>query len=360
MKKIVFITHKLAFNFYGGAETQIEHTIDSINNLNSEYEAKLYDSRHDKLSDFDIIHLFMPHMYPLESVKIIKHAKSLGAGVAISPIFFSNIKYSNRSGEKNNLLLLLDNIVISQRWLMNKNPISYLDPFRNTRIALEEADVLLPNSKLESSYITNFFNLSKNNHQIVPNGVDLRFKNGNETEFIEKFGISDFILFVGRIEKIKNVINLIKAYRKSGISGKLVIIGNSFHKEYFDECKSVATDNVVFLEHIPYNSSLLSSAYKAAKVVVLPSYSETVGLTALEGGLAGANVVVTAVGGTKEYFSNYVNYIDPFDEDSIRTALVRSFNEPKNNRLSIHIENNYSWNNVAKKTIAAYNKLIKL
>ncbi|TFH43141.1 MAG: glycosyltransferase [ANME-2 cluster archaeon] len=202
--------------------------------------------------------------------------------------------------------------------------------------------------------LSNFFDIDMNKCLIIPNGVNPEFKYGDVRDSNEKYNLTDFILFVGRIEHRKNVLQLIKAFVKSKLDTHLVIIGKISDPDYYSICKKESNKKVIFLPPIPHESELLRSAYKSAKVVALPSKYETPGLVALEGGLAGANVVVTSVGGTKEYFNEYAWYINPKSEDSIRNALIDAYNSPRNELLSKHIEKKYSWDVVAKKTIEVY------
>ncbi len=116
-------------------------------------------------------------------------------------------------------------------------------------------------------------------------------------------------------------------------------------EEYFRLCKKEAKNskNIHFLGYIPHNSTLFLSAYAACKVFVLPSWYETPGLAALEAGLAGANVVITQRGATKEYFKKYAWYVDPSSVKSIREKTLEAFYAKKSKKLSKHILKNYTW-----------------
>ena len=70
----------------------------------------------------------------------------------------------------------------------------------------------------------------------------------------------------------------------------------------YDKCVKEAGSNVKFLGDLDHSSDMLRSAYAACDVFVLPGWFETPGLAALEAALAGAKVVATKGGSTKEYF----------------------------------------------------------
>ena len=90
----------------------------------------------------------------------------------------------------------------------------------------------------------------------------------------------------------------------------------------------------------------------------MPSYYETPGLAALEGGLEGSNVVITRIGGTREYFGELADYLNPYSIESIRKALVRAYDRPRSDKLQKRILKNFTWDLAAKKTIEAYKSVL--
>lgn len=354
--KVLFITHQNALSSYGGAETQILKTMEYINAKNVNINVKLFDMWHDNINNFDIVHIFNPIMFQTESYLLANYAKSNGVKVVVSTIFY----YSNhKMGTENSVAKFFNNIALYLRKpLSTSNYSKYLDYYRYFSNTLKMSDMLLPNTIEEKNLLSKFFDVSKNNISIVPNGVDLEYEQGQPELFSKKYGYNNFILFIGRIEQRKNVLNLIKAFVDSNLDTKLIIIGKSLDPDYLKSCKSVSNQNVVFLPPIPHGSDLLKSAYKSAKVFTLPSYYETPGLAALEAGLSGTNLVVTKKGGTREYFDNFAWYVDPSNVTSIKQSLIDAYNTPNTSNLSNHIRNNYTWDIVADKTIKAYNTIL--
>jgi len=230
--------------------------------------------------------------------------------------------------------------------------------FSKVKKMLDMSDILFPDTWMEGNFLAKQFKISKEKIFPVPHGVDERFMNATPDEFEEKYKLKDFILYVGRIDVRKNVLNLIKTLKGTKIP--LVIIGDCepHLKDYFDECKKEADENVHFLGVFDHHSTLLESAYAAAKVVTLPAEYETPGLVALEAGLAGANVVITERGSTKDYYNKYAKYINPESIEDIKEKLIESYNTPKNNQLKEHIKENFLWDKIAKKTLEGYKKVL--
>jgi glycosyltransferase involved in cell wall biosynthesis len=313
----------------------------------------------DKIEDYDIIHLFRSMSFPAESVGILQYAKKADVRTAISPIYFSSYAFV-REVEGGALRSAIFQSVLRFRKSLSKiEQLQSFDPYKNVEWMLRLSDVILPNTKDELNFLLNTYNnVSKEKCAVVHNGVDTRFKFGDARLFEERFGLRDFILFVGRIDNRKNVLRLIRSFVKSELDTHLVIIGGGNDREYYSLCKKESNNRVVFIPPVSHDSDLLASAYKAAKVVALPSYYETPGLAALEGALAGANIVVTEVGGTKEYFGDYAWYVHPRSKKSIEEALVRSYNAQKTNELSEHVEQNFTWDTIAKEMTHIYKSLL--
>ena len=119
-------------------------------------------------------------------------------------------------------------------------------------------------------------------------------------------GLSDF-LFVGRVEKNKGLLELLKAYsgyRKSGGQRKLDIVGR-FSLLYGLRCRAYVylkglTDSVSFKG---YRSDIPEMMRKAAAVIV-PSVTEGFGLVPAEAMLQGCLVIGNDATGIKEQFDN--------------------------------------------------------
>jgi glycosyltransferase involved in cell wall biosynthesis len=206
--------------------------------------------------------------------------------------------------------------------------------------------------------LINNFKISKSKVFPVPHGVDKRFIFAKPNLFIKKYGLNDFILYVGRIDIRKNVLSLIRSLKNTKID--LVIIGKTEPDQqfYFEKCKKEASKNIHFLGQFDHESKLLESAYAAAKVVTLPADYETPGLVGLEAGLAKANIVITEKGSTKDYYKNYVWYINPNNLKDIKNKLLKAYNSEKNNDLRNHIKKNFLWSKVAKRTLEGYKKVL--
>ena len=105
---------------------------------------------------------------------------------------------------------------------------------------------------------------------------------------------------------------------------------------------------------IPHDSELLRSAYAACDTFLLASWLETPGLAALEACLAGAKIVITQEGATREYFRNLAAYVNPSNCRDIRSKTLTVYEQPKDDRLREHVRRNFLWDFTASRTLLAY------
>lgn len=88
----------------------------------------------------------------------------------------------------------------------------------------------------------------------------------------------------------------------------------------------------------------LYSYFKRAKVFALPSIYEGVGMAALEAAVLGCEIVITKLGGPKEYFNHMAEIINPYDIDEIGQSICNLLNDNKSYQpqLSDYIISHYN------------------
>jgi glycosyltransferase involved in cell wall biosynthesis len=217
------------------------------------------------------------------------------------------------------------------------------------------ADLILPNTSAEANLIQKSFTIQDKKIKIVPNGVSSRFLEAEPDLFYKKYGVKDFILYVGQLGfKRKNGLSLVKAVNQ--INAPAVIIGKILDNREGEEIRkeSSKNKNLILIDYLPNDSPLLASAYAACDTFALPSEFETPGIAALEAALAGAKIVITPNGGTQDYFLNYAEYIKPESITSIKEKIELSLKKPKSVELRNHIKENYLWEHVSLQTLAAF------
>lgn len=324
----------------GGVRTQAFQTAEALNKLNVEVG---FISPWQESLEIDIAHVFVAGP---DTLGILKRCSELGIKTVLSPVFFSNRSATTISSS------------LKAEKILSKIGSGIRSDFGIKAEACKISDLILPNTSSEADLIKKGFGIKSSKILVVPNGVENRFKNSTPDSFTEKYGLKDFVLFVGQAgAPRKNIIKLLEAAPK--INAPIVIIGSLFNDLYGQHCKKLANlaGNVTFIETLDHNSEMLSSAYASCNTFVLPSLYETPGIAAMEAALAGANIVITEKGGTKDYFQEWAEYLNPTSTESIVAAVNSSLYKEKIPDLKNHILDHFSWDEVGKKTLEAYNKL---
>jgi D-inositol-3-phosphate glycosyltransferase len=181
------------------------------------------------------------------------------------------------------------------------------------RRAAAEADVigcsdrLLASCQVEADQLVELYGADPARIELVAPGVDHAFFSpGDRAGARSALGLGDepVLLFAGRIQSLKRAdlaVRTLAALRRGNAT--LVIIGGPSGADgdvELERVRSLVSElglerRVRFVPPQPHH--LLSSWYRAADVVVVPSRSESFGLVALEAAACGTPVVAAAVGG---------------------------------------------------------------
>lgn len=317
------------------------------------------------VSMYDIVHIFNVTR-PQEAYLQARNAKSQKKKVVLSPIYVDYSEYEkvDRPGIGRLLSSVLDKFQMEYCKMLgrvvksnevNKGTLIVLQKgFRKVQTELLKfVDMLLPNSHSELSRLGKDFSISQIPFMVIPNAVDSKLFNREKTEKQHEFSqFNGCILCVARIDGIKNQFRLVQALKD--FRAKLVFAGkiSQHHQKDFQKIKDMNRPDTYFLGNVSHDK--LPSLYAAAKVHVLPSFFETTGLSSLEAGIMGCNVVVSDRGDVREYFGDMAVYCEPGSVSSIYGAVSRAYASKENPALRMHISKNFTWEITADKTLSAY------
>jgi len=164
---------------------------------------------------------------------------------------------------------------------------------------------------------------------IIKNGINLDELYQSKINFKVKYEIkNDFILFVGRFNKVKGVDILLEAWKlieKKVQNTKLVIMGVDFGFEsemykMIDDLK--INDSVIVIKNPPREDIL--AAYSACKFLVLPSRWELSPLTPLEGFGFKKPTISTTAHGIPHTITNKKNSILVEPDNSLQLSKAIS------------------------------------
>jgi len=348
------------YEMTGGEETQVSKTREHLIKLGVTVDISRV--LEPNLSGYDVLHLFQLTA-PSTYVQAL-NAKRQGVPVALSTIYWSHAEYRARGRYLSWPKRLFNQLTGSEQlreslgqlyWWITGRTWSNYNYLGRRRQILQLADIWLPNARMEVEILEAEHGVRRP-FLVVPNAADVRFATADPGPFIHQYGLSDFVMYGGRIDDKKNVLGLIRALRGTGISLVIVGPGNIYQQGYVAACHRAADNYVHFLG--PMTQTDLACAYAAAKVHVLPSWFDVPGLSSLEAGLAGCNVVTTDRGATREYFGDLAWYCDPGNPISIRRAVLAALEAPRDHRLRDHILVHYTWVHAAQRTLEAYTRVV--
>ena len=359
--RVLFSSRTTLYSTPGGDTIQLRKTAEALRLLGCDVTISL-DFDH-SLDGYDIVHLFNLTR-PQETYYQARRATRLGIPVILSPIYvdytevdraargpLQRLMFRSISRSKAEFLKMLARSFTNGE--LNRGTAAILAKgFRGAqRDLIKMSSVLLPNSDSEIARIRHDFpETVEVRTVVVPVAVDPTLFNPNFSAPAPEF--NDCILSVGRIERRKCQLQLVRALKGTGL--RLVLIGNPGPNQisYFEQIKRERDDTVTILEHV--DQSCLRQYYAACKVHALVSWMETAGMASLEAAAMGANIVITDKGDTRDYFGDLAYYCSPDSVASIREAVLRAHRAPRSTLLQERVLNNYTWTHAAQATFAVY------
>ncbi len=216
-------------------------------------------------------------------------------------------------------------------------------------------------------------NIPEKRLRVIPLSADeqykpLKNKKQIHDELKQEYNIdTPFILFVGTLEKRKNVPTLLKSFyklKKCKIEHKLVIVGGKGWKytKIFDLIEELnLKDDVIFTDYV--TDEYLVKLYNAADLFVYPSLYEGFGLPPLEAMACGCPVITSNTSSLPEVVGDAGIMIDPNDIDSLTESMhkILTDNELRKemSRKSLERAGMFSWKKTTKETWDVYEDALK-
>ena len=233
-------------------------------------------------------------------------------------------------------------LVISPNlWITHETKKQY--PFDEIWNLFEIADRIVVNSDMEGNYMSDVFSMPREKFATVYNGVEDDFLiQESPSLFQSKFALKKpYVLCVANIEPRKNIAAFLDAMRQFP-QYDFVVIGHIRDGEYARMCKSIGGERLKIIPPLNYNSTLLHSAIAGCVFFAMPSILETPSIAALEAACAGAKILITEGGSTREYFGGSVVYLDPFSVESMIEGIDK-VTEWTNEHSMWAVRHNYLW-----------------
>jgi D-inositol-3-phosphate glycosyltransferase len=243
------------------------------------------------------------------------------------------------------------------------------------------ADRLVANTHAEAKELIELYHADPNRVRVVHPGVDLEvFVPGNQIAARNDLGVAEdaiVLLFVGRIQPLKAPDVLLKAAaeilkRSPELRSQLVVAicggpsGSGLERP--DSLVTLAdqlgiSDVVKFMP--PTSRAELVKWFQAASVCVVPSYSESFGLVAIEAQACGTPVIAARVGGLPTAVRDGISgvLVDGHEADTWASQIMSVVsNEDLRSKLAkgaIAHASHFGWEDTTDKLISVYNEAVK-
>jgi D-inositol-3-phosphate glycosyltransferase len=245
---------------------------------------------------------------------------------------------------------------------------------------VEAATRLIANTSDEARQLIDLYGANPSHVDVVHPGVDLSlFSPGNQINSRARLGVAAdalLLLFVGRIQPLKAPDVLLRAAAEMVRANPelrsrlLVVIAGGPSGSGLDRPTSLVdlanelgiTDLVRF--EPPTDRATLVDWFRAADLTVVPSYSESFGLVAIESQACGTPVVAAAVGGLRTAIANNSSGVlidghNPADYAAVMHSLLQDRRQLESLQLGArrHAEN-FGWQATAHGLLDSYSLAI--
>lgn len=341
--RIAVLSYPMLFQTTGGLSMKVGRTVKALQARG--LEARLFDPVHDRLRDFDLVHVFAAFN---GNQRVVQQAKEWGVPVVLSTIL--SPPFSRFDGVRARLLSRL--VGRLSGWNISTSHQQIAD-------ALTGADHLVALGETERRMLVDGYGVPAEKVSVVHNGIGEEFFNADPELFQSRYGIdSPFVLHTGMVYDVKNQLGLVRALKGTGVP--IVLVGHSgaATAEYLSACLQEGGADVRHLGELPHGE-LVASAYAACKVVAIPSRYEGMPNSVLEGLASDRPVVLTNNHSIDFPLPRRVAAeVDPDDLTSIRDKVLELWNRPPVPGSARAVVAHLSWDAVAERLAAIYVKVM--
>ncbi len=233
----------------------------------------------------------------------------------------------------------------------------------------------------EKHHLVKLYAASPQKISLIPPGIDIhRFHPIHKTQAQTKIGLKTnhrLLLFVGRLDPIKNLETLLTAIAQPTLQGSslqgdklcLAVIGGEKDDKYFIKIKNLSQK--LKLQHFTTffgsrDQRVLPYYYSAAEMTIIPSSYESFGLVALESMACATPVIASKVGGLKYLITDHQTglLIPPVNPHALSQAVGKLLTHPtlhhKLSQAAHRQAQKYSWSQITPQILKLYSQILYL
>jgi glycosyltransferase involved in cell wall biosynthesis len=235
------------------------------------------------------------------------------------------------------------------------------------RAAVRRADAILTPSRNTAEDIVSRTKVDPRKLHVVPLAASLPPSSTDVGEVLTRLKVRvPYVLFVGTIEPRKNLVRLVRAYRRAAASGVphgLVLAGplGWHHESLMRELALEGPGEIVMTGALTPEE--LDAVYRAADAFVYPSLYEGFGLPVVEAMARGVPTVASDTSSLPEVSGDAALGVNPRSVREIAAAIERlctdtSLAEELAERGRFRAER-FSWDETARLTLQVYERVVR-
>ena len=248
--------------------------------------------------------------------------------------------------------------------------------FRNLGLAAakKSAYVVAP-TQYASNQLAKYTGINSNKIQVIgeaPKTIDTSISDNETTAIVKQILNLDYILHVGTLEKRKNLVALIQAFkivRENGFPNlKLVLVGKASNKITLDDSSAIKdaimqqqlTNEVILTDYLC--DAEVQQLYQKAKLYVFPSINEGFGIPVLEAFKYQVPVVIANNTCLPEVAGQGAKSFNPFSVKEMANAISTLLKDEALRQTYIEKGNaqlqNFSWDKTAASLMQLFKKAV--
>jgi len=228
------------------------------------------------------------------------------------------------------------------------------------RQAARRSDLIIAVSRFTANQVEEFLAVEPTRIRVIPHGVHVLPAAGQNT------ARQNLVLFVGAIQRRKNVRGLVRAFERMPASWRLALAGAADGFGAAEELQAVENSprrsDIEVLGYVTQRE--LEALYRRARIFVFPSLDEGFGMPVLEAMANSVPVITSQRSALPEVAGDAALLVNPDDPEEIAAALLRlATDEALCEDLARRGRERalqFSWESTLGKTWDVYRELIAL
>ncbi len=225
------------------------------------------------------------------------------------------------------------------------------------RLAAKRSDLIIAVSRFTARQVEQLLKVEPARIRVIPHGTRQRPATGASVPR------ESMILFVGALQRRKNVARLVEAFEQVPSGWKLILAGSAGfgREEILERVKnSPRRADIQMPGYVP--DTVLENLYQRASVLAFPSLDEGFGMPVLDAMACGVPVLTSNVSAMPEVAGDAALLVDPLEVSSIAEGL-RELIEHRTLRekliqKGLERSRTFSWEKAVQETWNVYQELV--